>query len=159
MNFDLAIRLCLGDLTAIEDAKEILDLYRSMISESINWIRDNKDNILVTDFANYIFCRNKVPDTIIGTVISILLDSNLIDSNKPVFGFTDTEKDWIKISARASRNLNINLREVIVNATKLLDAEGGGHKFAAGAYIKSYDKDKFVKGVENILGESFGKEN
>lgn len=153
--YETAIELCLNDLTAIGDVDEILNEYRRKISEGMEWIRGN-DVIKATDNATYIFCEDKVLDTIIGTLTSIFLNSNLIDSGKPVFGFAESDGK-IKVSARASKDLKqINLKEIIVYAIEQLQAEGGGHEFAAGALISKEDKDKFVKIVDKKTGETIG---
>lgn len=155
---DVGIRLCLGDLTAIEESKEVLNQYRKMISESMVWIRENKDAILKTDLATYILGKDNIPDTLIGTITSIFLNSNLVDTNKPVFGFADTEEGMVKISARTSRDIKINLRNVILNATNKLHAEGGGHMHAAGALISKDNEKEFIDIVDNTVGEMIGKE-
>ena len=156
---DVGIRLCLGDLTAIEESKEVLNQYRKAMSESINWIRENKESILKTNLATYILGSDKVPDTMIGTITSIFLNSNLVDVKKPVFGFAETEGGMVKVSARASRDIKINLRNVILNATKQLHAEGGGHMHAAGALISKDKEKEFIDIVDNTVGEMIGKES
>jgi len=156
---DVAIRLCLNDLTAIEISKEILSEYRRIISESIGWIRERDDAVLTTDFATYLFCEDEVPDTIIGTITSIFLNSNLVDTNKPIFGFANTDDNMVKISTRASRNLDINLRNIIVKAVDKFGTEGGGHEKAAGALIPKGKEKEFANIVDNILSGLHGKKS
>jgi RecJ-like exonuclease len=156
-NFDVAMRLCLGDFSAIEESFEVLDQYRKLISKSISWVRENENSILETKFASYILAKNKIPETLIGTITSIALNSNLVNTRKPIFGLARAENGKIKVSARASRDLKkINLRNVIVSATKQLGAEGGGHSKAAGALISKEKEKEFIKSVDNLLGEIDG---
>lgn len=153
--YETAIELCLNDLTAIKNSDSILTEYRKKISEGIELIR-NGDVIKTTENATYIFCADKVLDTMIGTLTSISINSNLVNTDKPVFGFADSNGS-VKVSARASRKLKqINLKEIIVYAMEQLHAEGGGHKFAAGALIQKKDKDKFVEIVDKKIGEILG---
>ncbi len=153
-NFDTAIRLCLGDFSAIEKSFEILTQYRKMIGESLDWLRKNKKSILETKFANYILAEDKIPETLIGTTTSIVLNSNLLNTRKPIFGLAEAADGKIKISARVSRDLKqINLRDIIVDAVKQLGAEGGGHKEAAGALIPKAKAKEFIKIVDSLLGE------
>jgi len=152
---DVGMRLCFGDLTAIEDSKEILIQYRKLISEGIGWIRENKNAMLKTRFATYLLCKDKVPDTMVGTITSIFLNSNLIDTTKPVFGFAESD-GMIKISARASKDIKINLRDIIFNATEKLKEIGGGHPYAAGALISKDKEKEFIRIVDNMIGDLIG---
>ncbi len=155
---DVGIRVCLGDIEAVNEAFHVLEEYRKLIGEAIDWIRKN-DVILTKKYGIYILGKNKIPDTLIGTVTTILLNSNLVDPNKPIFGLAETPEGKIKISARASKDLKpLNLRDLIINATEKLDGEGGGHKFACGGLIPKGKEDKFIQTIESMLGEVFGKE-
>ena len=156
-NFDTAIRICLGDFSAMEKSLEISDQYRKLISESLNWIRENKNLVIKTEFASYIIAESKIPEDLIGTITSITLNSNLLDANKPIFGFAESEDNNIKVSARVSRDLKqINLRNVVVEAAKKIGAEGGGHPMAAGAIITKDKEKEFINIVDSLLGEQFG---
>lgn len=159
--YDVAIKICLGDLKSLEESFDVLNQYRRLISEIIEWIRQNKNSISTTDSATYLFGGNKIPETMIGTTVSILLNSNLVDASKPIFGFAETAEGKLKISARISKDLKtVNLRDIISNATKQVEGEGGGHHFASGGLIPKDKQEEFVKLVDNKLGELFGhKEN
>jgi RecJ-like exonuclease len=155
--WDVGIRLCLDDLKSLEESFDIIAQYRKMISELIEWVRQNKNSILTTDSAIYLFGGNKIPEALIGTVASILLNSNLIDTNKPIFGFAEAAGNKLKISARVSKDLKIvNLRDIISDAAKQVEGEGGGHQFASGGLIPKDRQEEFVKLVDNKLGELFG---
>jgi len=154
---DIGIKLCLGDLNAVSDALCLLEEYRKQISDIINWVREN-EVILTKDFGIYLFGKDVIPETLIGTITSILLNSNLIDTNRPIFGFADAQNEKIKISARVSRDLKIiNLGKIISDISKEVEGEGGGHEFSAGALISKGKEDKFVQLIESRLGELFGK--
>jgi RecJ-like exonuclease len=155
--YDVAIKVCLGDLRSLEEAFDVLIQYRKTISEIISWVEDNKSAMLTTKSAIYIFGGSKIPDTMIGTIVSILINSNLINSNKPIFGFAETGEGKLKISARISKDLKaINLRDIISNTTKMVEGEGGGHPFASGGLIPKDRQEEFVKIVDSKLGELIG---
>jgi RecJ-like exonuclease len=158
---DVAIKICLGDFKGLEESFDILNQYRRLISEKIEWVRQNENSILMTDSAIYLFGGTTIPETMIGTIVSILINSNLIDTNKPIFGLAETADGKLKISARVSKDLKIiNLRDIISDVTKQLEGEGGGHQFASGGLIPKNRQEEFVKLVDNKLGELFGhKEN
>ncbi|MDI6798837.1 MAG: DHH family phosphoesterase [Candidatus Aenigmarchaeota archaeon] len=154
---DIGIRICLGDLEAVSDALCVLEEYRKLIGEIINWIREN-EAILTKDFGVYLFGKNFIPETLIGTITSILLNSNLIDTNKPIFGFAETDSGEVKVSARVSRDFKlINLGKIVSDASRQVEGEGGGHVSSAGALIPKGKEDKFVQAIEDMLGETFGK--
>ncbi|HKZ45308.1 MAG TPA: DHH family phosphoesterase, partial [archaeon] len=80
---DIGVKLCLNDIAALNASEDVLSEYKRMISEGISWIKDNKESIRKTKFATYIFCGDKIPSTLVGTITSIFLNSNLIDTGKP----------------------------------------------------------------------------
>lgn len=155
--FDIAIRLCLNDLSAIRDSWDILRNYRKMISSGLNWLRDG--NFEVRGSLTIVDGGARIPDTIIGTLSSIALSSGLVSPLKPVIGFADAGGGNLKVSARISRNLNFNLRDIIVEAARIAGGEGGGHTFAAGALIAAGKKEEFIKAVENKLSKLAGVSN
>lgn len=156
-NASVGIRLCLGDYSILENSMEISSQYRKMICDILGLIRENKILIHRTDFANYILAGNNIPDTIIGTITSIALNSGLVEA-KPLFGLADAEKDVVKVSARSPRGSTINLREVLVKAVEQIGckSEAGGHAKAAGGFVPKGKEDNFIKIVDRILGDMIG---
>jgi RecJ-like exonuclease len=153
-NHDIGLRLCLGDPSAIDASWYVLDRYRKLIGDSIDWARER---FIIAKHGVYLFGARRIPDTLIGTILSIALNSNLVD-DRPIFGFAETENGKTKVSARTSRNLKrINLRDIITQAAKEMGAQGGGHQFAAGALIESGKEREFMELLEQILGEQDGK--
>lgn len=149
--FDVGIRLCLADLTAIKDSWEIMENYRKMISDGMNWLRDGhideREHVVVIDG------KTRIDDAIIGTLSSIALSSGLTNTKKPIIGFAELSDDKLKISARMARNLRFNLRDIIVEAAEDVGGEAGGHQFAAGGFIDKEKKDEFIKVIENKLSK------
>jgi len=153
----LGIRLCLGDYSILEGSMDVFNQYRKAISNGLNCVREKKDFLHTTESATYILAGSSIPDTIIGTISSIVLNSNLVET-KPLFGLADSDNGIVKVSARLPRNLEINLREILVKAVGELDekAEAGGHMLAAGAFIPKGKEDEFIKIVDKILGDTIG---
>lgn len=149
--FEVAIRLCLGDLAALKESWDIMEKYRRLISNGMNWLRsgniDEHQHVVVIDGGS------RIDDAIIGTLSSIALSSGLVDSEKITVGFADAGNDKIKISARMSRHLSFNLRDIIVESARAVDGEAGGHQFAAGGLINAGKKEEFIKAVENKLSK------
>ncbi|MEM5766255.1 MAG: DHH family phosphoesterase [Candidatus Aenigmatarchaeota archaeon] len=156
-NASIGIRLCLGEPNIMK-IWEIIEDYRREINESIKLLKEG-DIIISTQNANFILAGNKIKDTLIGTITSIALNSNIVNTKKPIFGIAESDENTLKISARAPKDIkNINLREVLCYATKLLKGEAGGHMYAAGALIDKNLQNDFVNIVDRKLGEIFGKE-
>jgi RecJ-like exonuclease len=155
---DLGIRLCLGDSFSYGKMWEILDEYKKQISDALGLLKEG-NMVFSTKNANFIIAGNRIADTLIGTVTSIALNSNIFDINKPLFGLADTDEGCVKISARASRHLKeINLREILLSAAKALNGEAGGHTHAAGGLINKNLQNDFVSIIDGKLGEILGKE-
>jgi len=154
---DIGIRLCFNDLTAIESSKEILNEYRKLVSEGIELVRQEKVVSRKENVTCLLF-EDKILDTLTGTITSIALNSNLVDTSKPIFGFTYSNGN-IKVSARVSKDLKINLRDIVVEAAKHVGGLGGGHHFASGALIPKNKEKEFVKIINNKLGDLFGKKD
>jgi RecJ-like exonuclease len=152
--YDVGLRLCFNDITALEEARKIMNEYRAHLSEYLNWIRENfnNDNIVrKTKKAIFIMGQDKIKDTMIGTITSIMLTSNLTN-NKLIFGLAKTEEGDIKVSARAPKEANLNLRDILIEATKNI-GYAGGHARAAGAIIQLGKEEEFIQNVQKILGE------
>lgn len=163
-NHDVALRLLLGDYSAMERCWEVMDEYRGMISDSLNWVRGHADCILHTPNANFLLAKDKIPEVVIGTVASILVNSEMVEGKKPLFGLAYAGEDKIKISGRVSKDLKeLNLKDIISRAAEALGGEGGGHSSAAGGLIprdKEMDFVRLVSDVEEKNGEMIGgKEN
>ncbi|MEM7821681.1 MAG: DHH family phosphoesterase, partial [Candidatus Aenigmatarchaeota archaeon] len=128
------------------------------ISDGIRLLKEG-DIVFSTQNANFILAGNKIKDTLIGTITSIALNSNIFNSNKPLFGIVESEENNLKISARLSKEVrNINLREVLYHVIKELGGEVGGHAHAAGALIDKNLQNDFVNIIDKKLGEIFGEE-
>jgi RecJ-like exonuclease len=67
-----------------------------------------------------------------------------------VFGFAESNNK-IKVSARASPSLKINLKDIVSAAASKVGGEGGGHTLAAGALIPKGEENNFVNLIESEL--------
>ena len=142
-NGSLGIAIAMGDRqAAYQKAQEQLKEYKKKIMNFMNWLQEG-DKIHELKNIQYFFGEEKIPDTMIGTIASMLIfdKSDLINKSMPIFGCAKREKEGVfKISARADKNLvkkGINLSEAIRNALEKssLDVLGGGHPPAAGTKV------------------------
>jgi len=147
---EIALRICLGDFSVTEKTKEFLEEYRRIISDALSFFREGAQ--VSRENANFFVAGKDVRDTIIGTIISIALRSNLVEKEKPVFGFADFDEKTVKVSARAFKGLNVDLAQVLTKAASMVGGWGGGHKYAAGAFIPKGKEKEFIDAVNNLLG-------
>jgi len=147
---DLALRLCLGDYSSFDRVIEKLEEYRRQIAKAISFVENGK--IIEKENGIFILGEKKIPDSIIGTIVSLFLNSKY--SNKPIFGLAyDEVCNMVKISARQKEGGKINLREILVSVARELNGEAGGHKDAAGAYIPVGNEQEFIKRIDKLIGE------
>jgi RecJ-like exonuclease len=151
-NWQLGIRICMGDVGAIQLAQQVLEEYRKNISAYLEWLK-RKEACLQSKFATYVLGMDKVQDTLIGVLLSIALRSNLIPRDKPIFGLAKSE-DGVKISARCPHPLQIDVREVLCKAVERIGGLAGGHSRAAGGLIPRNKVEDFIKVTDQILGET-----
>ena len=136
--------LCLGNSNAKKKAERLYVKYRQHIISGLKLIEQN-EKIQGRDYV-IINTRDKVKDTIIGTLTSILSFSQIYKEGTIIIAMAYNE-DKIKVSARlAGRNPKPtqNLKEIIDSIACLVNGESGGHKKAAGCTIKKEYEEKFI---------------
>ncbi|MHA2393618.1 MAG: DHHA1 domain-containing protein [Promethearchaeota archaeon] len=158
-NASLGIGIAMGDRKKIyQQSKDILKKYRKSIVESLTWLREN-DKIQQKEWIQYFFGEDVIPESIIGTIASILIFENAkgIDELKPLFGLAQRVDEKVyKVSGRAHQKLldkGINLSEVVREACKLsdLDVLGGGHPPAAGTKIPEDKVSMFLDNCNKVV--------
>ena len=152
-NSSLGIAIAMGDRKEIyQQSKKIQNDYRKSLAESLSWIQDN-EKIQQKDSIQYFFGEDKIPESIIGTISSMLIFGNIksIDKSKPIFGLAKrTDEEVYKVSGRAHEKIvsqGVNLSEAIKDACKQtnLDVLGGGHPPAAGTKIPIEKAELFLE--------------
>ncbi len=157
-NHDIAIRLLLGDYSVMENCWEVMEFYRGMISDGLNWVRSNPSRIIKAPNANFLIARDSIPETVIGTITTIVLNSGIVEVGKPLIGLAYTQDGKIKISGRISKDLKgINLKDIISKAAVAVGGEGGGHLSAAGGLVPKNKEEDFIRIVGGALEEKNGE--
>lgn len=141
---DVALFLCMDNKKARKKAEEIYADYRQQLVSALNYAEQNK-----VEGDSYVLLNagNKIKDTIIGTVASIISMSNQYKEGTIIITMSyDQEK--IKVSARiAGRNGGRNVRKILEDSIENLDGQCGGHPLAAGCLLP---KDKEKQFLENL---------
>lgn len=150
-NPETSLLLCLGNIQARKKAERIYFKYRQHIISGLKYI-ENNGNIQGREYI-IINAKDKIKDTIIGTLASILSFSSIYKEGTIIITMAYNE-DKIKISTRmAGRNpkTNRNLKELMDSITKTLGGESGGHKEAAGCTINKEQEEKFIELIKKKL--------
>lgn len=147
---DIALSFCLQNEKAKEQAQEIYSQYKQELIDALR----NAEQMEKIHGKGFIIlnAKDKIKDTIIGTVTSILSSSLDYESGTILIGMAYNQ-DKIKISARIAGRDGKNLKEVLEKTLTIdnLDAEVGGHQKAAGCLIKKEDEQKFIENLQKHL--------
>jgi len=149
---ETGLRICRGDLTALEDAERNRTDHRKHIASAIAYIKDNR-LIKARKFIQYFYAGTAVRETVVGIVAGMLLNSGEARRDLPIFAFADAD-DGIKVSARATRTLTdrgLDLSIIMNKASEMVGGYGGGHKVAAGATIPKGREEEFLDIAEDLV--------
>ncbi len=145
--YGTAIALCLENIQAKKKAESIHIKHKQNLISGIKYIQD-APRIKGEGYC-IINAKDKVKDTIIGTITSIISNSNEFESGTILISMAeDKENQKIKISARASGKPPKNLREFLSSIMKNFQGEVGGHEFAAGCSIEKEKISEFIEHVQ-----------
>ncbi|MBT4135407.1 DHH family phosphoesterase [archaeon] len=147
----IALMLCLGNNSARKKAEKVYVKYRQAIISGLKYI-DKSKKIQGREFV-IIHGKDKIKDTIIGTLTSILSFSSTYPDGTILISMTYTDNEQIKISARISgrKETNRNLKELMDSIVYSIGGESGGHKMAAGCTIKKENENKFIELIKKKL--------
>jgi len=145
----LGLSLCMNDMSPMDEVKSTLETYRRDIAKGMEWLSKNKSIIRTTKNAHYILAGDRISEHIISNVTSIFYRSGVVPK-LPTFAFVKAEDGNIKMSARSDED-NVNLQEIVSQASKEVGGEGGGHKGASGATIPAGKEETFINCIEKIM--------
>ncbi|MFH1240092.1 MAG: DHHA1 domain-containing protein, partial [Candidatus Diapherotrites archaeon] len=146
---ETALEVCMGDRGEYyARALSLLAEHRKQLREGIELMHDKGVEEMETFY--FFDAGSEIKDSIVGIVAGMLYGSGAIQGNKPIVAFAMHEDNTVKISTRGTSelirkglNLGLALKET---CAKLGDnAQGGGHKIAAGAKINENQKEDFLK--------------
>jgi len=157
----LGIAVVLGDRDkAYKEALEMLKGHKNYICSCYRWISSNMDRIRDDEIVYSFHAKDEVNDSVLGAVISMVLNSRTLESIKPIIAFAYDKNGKVKVSARATRELveqGINLGKAMHYASEKVGGEGGGHTIAAGASIAIGEEEKFLKYAKEEIGRQLNE--
>jgi len=143
-----AIAYCLQNKSAKEKVDTIYTKHKQGIVKALNSIPELKQ----IEEKNYLIinAEDKIKDTIIGTVASILSNSRDHEEGKAIIAMA-YNKDKIKVSARMVGKTGKNIRELLNSVIEIIGGEVGGHPKAAGCLIEKIKEKEFVDELKKQL--------
>jgi RecJ-like exonuclease len=153
-HYDVALEICLGERgERLQEGLKLMWDHRANIMRFIEAVKEV--GIKKREGFSYFYSEDRIPEEVVGIILGIMMSSGNIDRSKPVFAFADSsEKDLIKVSARAARSLvdgGLDLSKVLKKCTALVKGSGGGHDVAAGGVVPRAALDEFLKVLEEEL--------
>ncbi len=152
---DIGGAICRGDRSvAYREAKKMLTNHRAVIRELLQYILDK--GVVEISHLQHIHVGNRFPDTIVGIGAGMALSK--LNWQKPILIMCELPEDpsLVKASMRTTERVvscGVDLQDVVNRVSMELGGSGGGHKIAAGAYIPRGSEERFVKRVNELLGE------
>jgi len=161
--YSIGIGTCLNDSKSKQKALDLLYQYRLELISGLNWFHANRSSEKIIEKPGFVLinAENNIRSTIIGTITSMISNSNTYPENTILISMAYTPEDEIKVSIRITgRNNNINLKDVLNRITQKIGIESGGHDFAAGSIVPLEKEEQFVQSVMEVMRtETFLKPN
>jgi len=145
---DVAICFCNENFDYKKKAESIHARYRQQLISGINYAQETK--VLGKNYV-LLNARDKIKDTMIGTVSSILANSPSYEDGTVVVGMSYNGEGKIKVSGRNVGRTGRNLRNFFLEVMKPFEGEVGGHHAAAGCLVNVEDEESFVERIKECL--------
>ncbi len=145
---EVALGFCLGNKSFRERAEKIYVEYKQSLVSALRYV-DNLDKISGKGYV-IINGQDKIKDTIIGTVASIISFFFFSPEGNVIIALAYNEQG-IKVSARLCGKDGRNVREVLSKVVVPLGGEVGGHPRAAGCLIAREKEGEFISEVQKVL--------
>jgi len=145
----------MGDEEARDECLLLLQGFERRMLENMEWLKRNVRSFEVTSKARYVRVGKEVPASEMGEMLSLALESRLVEADRPVIGLAEASEDEMKISGRATFDLTaggIDIGKAMSEAAKAVGGEGGGHDVSGAAYVPRDRVDDFIRVLEQNLG-------
>ena len=143
-----AIQLCMEIPKAKKRAQSIHVKHKQFIISGLKFVSET-EKIKGNGFV-IINAKDKIKDTITGTITSILSNSSLYEEGTIITTMAYYD-DKIKVSARSVGENHRNLREILSRVVNITGGEVGGHNCAAGCMITQDKEQEFIKLLKKNL--------
>lgn len=138
---ETAVQFCMESAKAKKKVELMHTRYKQFIISGLRFVSES-EKITGNGFV-IINAKEKIKDTIIGTIASILSNSSIYEEGTMIMTMAYYD-DKIKISARSVGRTGRNIRELLLPIIEKTGGEVGGHHFAAGCMIKREKEEEFI---------------
>lgn len=152
----VGISICMGDRSKmLEEGEIILVEYRKLLRNYMNILASERWRIMSKEKYVMVNGDGVIPETMTGTVSSLLAGSPK-NAGKLIILRTTGDEGEIKFSSRKSTGCksNVNLGELMRKGAAKVSGAGGGHDAAAGAKITKDKLDEFLDYLEENVSSS-----
>lgn len=159
----IGVAICMGERgNLFRKSEMVLKEYREQLALGLRWLTDDPDAIIKHKLIQSFHAKNRIPDTIVGNIAGMALNSRLLDWTKPVIAFVYSRDGQVKVSARTTKRIvdaGADLGKAMKQASTEIGSgsEGGGHNIAAGATIPRGQEERFIQIIERILRKQLGQ--
>jgi len=144
----LALQFCMESMKAKKKAELMHTRYRQFIISSLKTASESEK--VEGNGYTIINAKDKIKDTITGTIASILSNSSIYEEGTIIVTMAYYE-DKIKVSARSVGKSGRNIREVLSSVISQVGGEVGGHEFAAGCMLSQEKEKEFIECLKKSL--------
>jgi RecJ-like exonuclease len=153
----VGLEVCLGDrLEALSEARRLQGSHRAKLVDGLRTVAAM--GVVDRGAIQFFHSRDRVPDTIVGTVASMALQAPEVDVDpgKPIIALANKrdEPGVVKVSGRGTRDLveeGLDLAAAMKEAAAGVGGIGGGHDIAAGASIPEGSEEEFLAKLDAIV--------
>jgi RecJ-like exonuclease len=146
---EIALQFCMEIPGARKKAEAIHVRYKQHLISGLEFAQKKEGNIDKIQGRGFLIinAKEKIKDTIIGTIASILSNSSLYEEGTIITTMAYYE-DKIKVSSRNVGRTGRNVREILDAIVKKIGGEVGGHEFAAGCVINKDKENDFIEALK-----------
>ncbi|MFN4132941.1 MAG: DHH family phosphoesterase [Candidatus Hadarchaeales archaeon] len=151
---EIGLAVSVGDADLVPEAVSLLSSRQEEMLKAMNWFVKSKTSIKHRKAFQYINCGEEVDASFVGEMVSLAIESGLVETNTPILALTSLQSGEIKISARGTPKLamdGINLGISVSKAALAVGGFGGGHDVAAAARIQKERVEEFLTKLDEIM--------
>ncbi len=145
---ETALQFCMESSKAKKRAELLYTKYKQFIISGLKFVSET-EKVEGKGFV-IINAKEKIKDTIIGTIASILSNSSIYEEGTIITTMAYYE-DKIKVSARNVGRTGRNIRKILTAIIEKVGGEVGGHEFAAGCMLKKEKEKEFIDFLKKNL--------
>ncbi|MEM2878279.1 MAG: DHH family phosphoesterase [Candidatus Hadarchaeales archaeon] len=135
---EIGLQVAKGDRkNHLRAALDIMKSQRKHIAKGMESVENGGLKNGPNGYVQYFDATGVVRDTLIGTLVGVVLGSGLCDPYRPLVGMV-SESGFTKMSGRCSRLLflrGLDIGRAFRHAARAVGGEGGGHTVACGARV------------------------